>query len=102
MIRQPIEQIKISRQRKEFARRLALRVIQSNDLCRLQCPQRIFNKPSTSLALSTTLSHYHAVERSRLVTIGKTPPFADGQIAAIARVNDLILVINNTLDYKKF
>ncbi|WP_051030540.1 type II toxin-antitoxin system VapC family toxin [Halothece sp. PCC 7418] len=42
-------------------------------------------------------ARYHAVERSRLVTRGKTPPFADGQIAAIARVNDLILVTNNTL-----
>lgn len=45
---------------------------------------------------------WHAAERARLVAAGKTPSFADGQIAASARVNDLILVTANTTDYEGF
>ncbi len=45
---------------------------------------------------------WHAAERTRLVSIGKTPAFADGQIAAIAKVNNLILVTNNVSDYADF
>jgi len=47
-------------------------------------------------------AEWHANERSRLMTLGKTPPFVDGQIAAIAHVNQLILVTNNTSDYANF
>lgn len=45
---------------------------------------------------------WHAAERARLASLGKTPPFADGQIAAIARVNNLILVTANTTDFALF
>ena len=45
---------------------------------------------------------WHALERARLARQGKTPPFADGQIAAIAHVNDLILVTLNRADYTAF
>jgi tRNA(fMet)-specific endonuclease VapC len=37
-----------------------------------------------------------------LTSIGKTPSFPDGQIAAVAKVNDLILVTNNLSDYGDF
>jgi tRNA(fMet)-specific endonuclease VapC len=37
-----------------------------------------------------------------LVKLGKTPSFADSQIAAIAKVNQLILVTNNVSDYANF
>ncbi len=47
-------------------------------------------------------AQWHAAERARLVGSGKTPPFADGQIAAIARVNNLILVTANTTDFTLF
>jgi tRNA(fMet)-specific endonuclease VapC len=47
-------------------------------------------------------AHWHASERARLTDIGKTPAFADGQIAAIAKVNDLILVTFNTSDFENF
>jgi tRNA(fMet)-specific endonuclease VapC len=47
-------------------------------------------------------AEWHAQERSRLVKLGKTPPFVDGQIAAIAKVNQLILVTNNISDYANF
>jgi tRNA(fMet)-specific endonuclease VapC len=45
---------------------------------------------------------WHALERARLVATGRTPPFVDGQIAAIARVNDLILVTSNRADFRDF
>jgi len=45
---------------------------------------------------------WHALERARLIGTGKTPPFVDGQIAAIACVNGLTLVTTNTADFKKF
>ena len=45
---------------------------------------------------------WHALERARLSAAGKTPPFADGQIAAIAHVNGLTLVTANTNDFRRF
>jgi len=45
---------------------------------------------------------WHACERARLQSIGKTPPFVDGQIAAIAYVNNLILVTRNITDFDSF
>ena len=45
---------------------------------------------------------WHAEERARLTQIGKTPPFADSQIAAIAATNDLCLVTFNHDDYAAF
>ncbi|PZD73629.1 tRNA(fMet)-specific endonuclease VapC [Acaryochloris thomasi RCC1774] len=44
----------------------------------------------------------HAAERSRLATIGRTPPYIDGQIAAIAIINNLTLVTRNESDYQDF
>ena len=45
---------------------------------------------------------WHALERARLEAVGKTPPFIDGQIAAIAYVNKLILVTSNPTDFRVF
>lgn len=45
---------------------------------------------------------WHAFERARLAQVGRTPPFADGQIAATAAVNGLILVTFNRGDYLGF
>lgn len=45
---------------------------------------------------------WHASERARLAASGRTPPFVDGQIAAIAKVNSLVLVTSNVSDYKHF
>lgn len=47
-------------------------------------------------------AEWHAAERARLVALGQTPPFADGQIAAIAQVHDLTLVTFNDADFKRF
>ena len=45
---------------------------------------------------------WHAAERARLAKDGLTPLFADGQIAAIARVNDCTLITANLADFSKF
>ena len=44
----------------------------------------------------------HALERVRLEKGGIGSPFVDGQIAAIALVNDLILVTRNTRDFARY
>jgi len=41
----------------------------------------------------------HARERARLERIGKTMPYADGQIAAIAVVHSLTLITANVKDF---
>jgi tRNA(fMet)-specific endonuclease VapC len=45
---------------------------------------------------------WHAKERARLTRSGRPPSAADGQIAAIARVNDLILMTANVKDFRRF
>lgn len=47
-------------------------------------------------------AEWHARERARLASAGKTPPFMDGQIAAIAQVNQLSLVTSNRADFARF
>ena len=45
---------------------------------------------------------WHGAERARLETRGRPTPFVDGQIAAIAQVNGLILVTLNERDFTAF
>ena len=45
---------------------------------------------------------WHAHERARLSQVGRTPPYVDGQIAAIAAVNHLVLVTRNVADFADF
>ncbi len=54
------------------------------------------------LAYDAAAARWHAAERVRLDNLGKTPPFVDGQIAAIAAVNRLIVVTNNLSDFAHF
>jgi tRNA(fMet)-specific endonuclease VapC len=44
----------------------------------------------------------HALERARLEELGTTVPFIDGQIAAIAQINELVLVTDNVRDFAPF
>ena len=45
---------------------------------------------------------WHASEHARLIGAGKTPAFVDAQIAAVAVVNDLVLVTRNVRDFRYF
>jgi tRNA(fMet)-specific endonuclease VapC len=45
---------------------------------------------------------WHATERARLAEIGLRPAFADGQIAAVASTNNLVLVTRNIKDFINF
>lgn len=47
-------------------------------------------------------AQWQAHETARLMKIGQTPPFADGQIAAVAATQKLILVTRNSKDFSKF
>jgi len=54
------------------------------------------------LAYDASAAEWHASERARLTRLGRTPPFVDGQIAAVARLNGLEVVTTNVEDYLDF
>jgi tRNA(fMet)-specific endonuclease VapC len=45
---------------------------------------------------------WHGETAARLQLQGKTPPFVDTQIAAVAKTNNLILVTRNVDDFENF
>lgn len=47
-------------------------------------------------------AEWHALERVRLERSGKTPPFVDGQVAAVAVTTGLPLVTGNLKDFRVF
>jgi tRNA(fMet)-specific endonuclease VapC len=54
------------------------------------------------LSYDLAAARWHAAERARLTRIGRTPAFADGQIASIAACHGLTLVTNNVADFQDF
>ena len=54
------------------------------------------------LDYNRTAAEWHGRERARLEAAGKAPLFIDGQIAAIAGVNDLVLVTGNKAHFRGF
>ena len=64
--------------------------------------QRVVAASIEILPYDGTAAGWHAAERARLASAGRTPPFADGQIAAVAGTNDLVLVTFNLTDYEGF
>jgi len=54
------------------------------------------------LAYDEAAARWHGVERARLEGLGKPAPYVDSQIAAIAHVNELILVTFNDADFRQF
>jgi len=45
---------------------------------------------------------WHALENARPISVGRTPPFVDWQIAAIAVVNDMVPATSNAGDSESF
>jgi tRNA(fMet)-specific endonuclease VapC len=54
------------------------------------------------LSYDRAAAEWHARQRAKLTAIGRTPSFQDGQIAAIARSNNLILVTANRSHFEIF
>ena len=64
--------------------------------------QTVLKPNITILPYDERAAEWHAKERARLTSLGQMPSFVDGQIAAVAKVNGLILVTRNTPDFEKF
>lgn len=54
------------------------------------------------LSYDDAAAAWHGQERARLEALGQSAPFVDGQIAAIARVHELVLVTANVKDFSRF
>jgi tRNA(fMet)-specific endonuclease VapC len=54
------------------------------------------------LAYDDAAARWHGIERARLDGLGKPAPYVDGQIAAIAQINELTLVTVNVKDFSRF
>jgi tRNA(fMet)-specific endonuclease VapC len=54
------------------------------------------------LAYDQAAAGWHGRERARLERAGHPIPYADGQIAAVASINGLVLVTTNTKDFLRF
>ena len=54
------------------------------------------------LSYDDAAAEWHAQERGRLAGLGKVAPFADGQVAAVAKVQGLVLVTANVKDFDRF
>lgn len=54
------------------------------------------------LSYDEVAAAWHGRQRAHLEAFGRPAPYADGQIAAIAHVNGLVLVTSNTKDFSGF
>jgi tRNA(fMet)-specific endonuclease VapC len=54
------------------------------------------------LVYDAAAAEWHARQRARLTSLGRTPSFIDGQIAAVAKANNLILVTANLSHFEPF
>lgn len=54
------------------------------------------------LPYDAAAADWHGRERARLTRSGHSPSFVDGQIAAIAAVNGLVLVTDNVRHFERF
>ena len=54
------------------------------------------------LAYDERAARWHGLERARMERAGRPRPYVDGQIAAIARVNELTIVTANVRDFAGF
>ena len=64
--------------------------------------QGLLTSGLTVLAYDGKAALWHGQQRARLEARGLRPPFADGQIAAIAATQALVVVTRNTTDFEAF
>jgi tRNA(fMet)-specific endonuclease VapC len=64
--------------------------------------QAVVRRSFPILPYDEVAADWHGRERARLEEAGKTAPFVDGQIAAIAFTRGLTLVTANTKDFRPF
>jgi tRNA(fMet)-specific endonuclease VapC len=64
--------------------------------------QAVVRRSFPILPYDEVAAEWHGRERARLERDGKTPPFVDGQIAAIAGSRDLTLVTTNAKHFAWF
>ncbi|NDC16106.1 MAG: type II toxin-antitoxin system VapC family toxin [Synechococcaceae bacterium WB9_2_170] len=64
--------------------------------------QTVLASGLTALPYDTTAALWHGEQRASLEARGLKPTFADGQIAAIAATQGLVLVTRNTSDFELF
>ena len=64
--------------------------------------QGVVRRSFSILPYDDGAAEWHGRERARLEEGGRTPPFVDGQIAAIAHNRSLTLVTANTEDFRHF
>lgn len=66
------------------------------------CLEQVVQPSLPILESDQRAAEWHARERAGLALADRTSPFAGGQIAAIARVNDLTLVTRNERGFRWF
>jgi len=64
--------------------------------------QSVIRERLPVLPYDTDAAEWHARERARLESTGRSPPFVDGQIAAIAATRNLVLVTANRRHFAAF
>jgi tRNA(fMet)-specific endonuclease VapC len=64
--------------------------------------QLVVRRSFPILPYDDAAAEWHGRERARLEDSGRTPPFVDGQVAAIAHTHGLTLVTTNTRDFQWF
>lgn len=64
--------------------------------------RRVLGAGVPVLPYDTRAAEWHARERARLTSIGRTPAYVDSSIAAVAMTNGLILVTRNVSNYEEF
>ena len=80
----------------------ATKILHSINFFQYVTNRLIISIKMTILPYDEQAAEWHANERARLASLGQMPAFVDGQIAAVAKVNGLILVTRNTPDFEIF
>lgn len=118
IISQPVKKMpskKVLKKLEDHSSAISISAITWHELCygvsRLEDSKRktvlekyveLLHKTIPILPYEDKAASWHGSQRAQLESEGNPQPFADGQIAAIANSNNLILVTDNIKDFKKY